>query len=85
MQDLRRVLYEDTLCEILVAGDVARKAVLLRPDEDLYTALLKFVESDLAQLPVVDGEDETRVLGMLAREDVFTAYAKTLRSMKEKE
>lgn len=85
LQDLRRVLYEETLCEILVAGDVARSAVLLRPDEDLYTALLKFVESDLAQLPVVDGEDETRVLGMLAREDVFTAYAKTLRSMKEKE
>jgi chloride channel protein, CIC family len=66
-----------------VAGDVARKAVLLRPDEDLYAALLKFVESDLAQLPVVDSLDPTKVLGMLAREDVFTAYARTLKSMKE--
>jgi CIC family chloride channel protein len=83
VQDLRRVLYEETLCELLVAGDVARKAVLLKPDEDLYTALLKFVESDLAQLPVVDSEDPTRVLGMLAREDVFTAYATTLKTMKE--
>lgn len=82
VQDLRRVLYEDSLCELLVAGDVARKAVLLRPDEDLYAALLKFVESDLAQLPVVDGADPTRVLGMLAREDVFTAYAKTLKRVK---
>jgi CIC family chloride channel protein len=83
VQDLRKVLFEDTLCELLMAGDVARKAVLLRPDEDLYTALLKFVESDLAQLPVVDSEDPTKVLGILAREDVFTAYAKTLKSMKE--
>lgn len=83
VEDLRKVLYEDTLCELLVAGDVARKAVLLRPDEDLYSALLKFVESDLAQLPVVDSQDPTAVLGMLAREDVFTAYAKTLKSMKE--
>jgi CIC family chloride channel protein len=83
VEDLRKVLYEDTLCELLVAGDVARKAVLLRPDEDLYAALLKFVESDLAQLPVVDGEDPTRVLGMLAREDVFTAYARVLKKMKE--
>jgi CIC family chloride channel protein len=41
------------------------------------------VESDLAQLPVVDSEDPTRVLGMLAREDVFTAYATTLKMMKE--
>jgi CIC family chloride channel protein len=68
---------------LLVAGDVARKVVVLRPDEDLYTALLKFVESDLAQLPVVDSENPTKVLGMLAREDVFTAYAKTLKTMKE--
>jgi len=83
VEDLRRILYEDTLCELLVAGDVARKAVLLRPDEDLYSALLKFVESDLAQLPVVDSQDPTTVLGMLAREDVFTAYARTLKSMKE--
>jgi CIC family chloride channel protein len=83
VEDLRKVLYEDTLCELLVAGDVARKAVLLRPDEDLYSALLKFVESDLAQLPVVDSRDPSTVLGMLAREDVFTAYAKTLKSMKE--
>lgn len=83
VQDLRKVLFEETLCELLVAGDVARKAVVLRPDEDLYSALLKFVESDLAQLPVVDSHDSTKVLGMLAREDVFTAYAKTLKSMKE--
>ncbi len=83
VQDLRKVLFEETLCELLVAGDVARKAVLLRPDEDLYAALLKFVESDLAQLPVVDSQDPSKVLGMLAREDVFTAYAKTLKSMKE--
>jgi CIC family chloride channel protein len=83
VQDLRKVLYEATLCELLVAKDVARKAVLLTPDEDLYSALLKFVEADLAQLPVVDSEDPTLVLGMLTREDVFTAYAKTLKSMKE--
>jgi CIC family chloride channel protein len=82
VQDLRKVLYEDTLCEILVAGDVARKAVLLRPDEDLYAALLKFVESDLPQLPVVDSLDATRVVGMLAREDVFKAYASALKELK---
>lgn len=83
VEDLRKVLYEDTLCELLVAGDVARKAVLLRPDEDLYSALLKFVDSNLAQLPVVDSQDPTSVLGMLAREDVFAAYAKILQSMKQ--
>jgi CIC family chloride channel protein len=82
VQDLRKVLYEDSLCELLVAKDVARKAVLLHPDDDLYLALLKFVEADLAQLPVVDDQDPTTVLGSLTREDVFTAYASTLKQLK---
>jgi CIC family chloride channel protein len=78
--DLRKILYEEGLGELLIARDVARKPVLLRPDDDLYSALLKFVESDLSRLPVVDGEDPTRVLGMLDRADVFTAYAATLKA-----
>lgn len=82
VQDLRKVLYEESLCELLVAGDVARQAILLRPDDDLYSALLKFVEADLAQLPVVDDQNPTVVLGSLAREDVFTAYATTLKQLK---
>ena len=82
VQDLRKVLYEDCLAELLVAGDVARPAVLLTPDEDLYAALLKFVEADLLQLPVIDPDDPSMVLGLLAREDVFRAYARTLSQLK---
>ena len=83
VQDLRKVLFEDSLCELILARDVARKAVLLTPDDDLYTALLKFVDSDCGQIPVVDSEDPDSILGLLAREDVFRAYARTLRSLRE--
>jgi CIC family chloride channel protein len=83
VQDLRKVLFEDCLCDLLVAKDVAKKAVLLRPEDDLYTALLKFVDSDYGQIPVVDPADETRVLGLLAREDVFKAYARALKEIRE--
>ncbi len=82
VQDLRKVLFEDGLCELLVAGDVARPAVVLTPDEDLYAALLKFVAADLPQLPVMDPDDPSVVLGLLAREDVFQAYARTLNRLK---
>lgn len=82
VQDLRKVLFEDCLAELLVAGDVARPAVLLTPDEDLYAALLKFVEVDLPQLPVIDPGRPSVVLGLLAREDVFRAYARTLKLLK---
>ncbi|NCC25537.1 MAG: chloride channel protein [Deltaproteobacteria bacterium] len=80
--DLRRVLFEDSLRDLILARDVARKPVLLRPDDTLYTALLKFVDSDFGQIPVVDPEDQDRILGLLAREDVFNAYALTLRSLR---
>lgn len=45
-------------------------------------ALLKFVEADLPELPVVDPDRPSSVLGLLAREDVFRAYARTLKRLK---
>ena len=83
VQDLRRVLFEDCLCELLLAKDVARNPVLLHPEDDLYTALLKFVDTDMGQIPVVSPEDPRRILGLLAREDVFMAYKKALQAIKE--
>ncbi|MFP4071247.1 MAG: chloride channel protein [Desulfovibrionales bacterium] len=83
VQDLRKVLYEDGLRDLLVAKDVAKRAVLLVPDDDLYTALLKFVDTDYGQIPVVDPGDPRQILGLLSREDVFKAYAQTLKSLKE--
>lgn len=82
VQDVRKILFEESLGDLLVAKDVARKPVLLRPDDDLYTTLLKFVESDLGQLPVIDPANPTNVIGLLAREDVFNAYARTLERIK---
>ncbi|MFP4167363.1 MAG: chloride channel protein [Desulfonatronovibrionaceae bacterium] len=85
VQDLRNVLFEDCLCDLLVAKDVARKAALLTPEDDLYRALLLFVETDFGQIPVVNPEDQTEVLGLLAREDVFKAYAQMLKQIKGSE
>ena len=83
VQNLRRVLFEDCLCDLLVAKDVAGPAVLLHPDHDLYTALLAFVDADQAQLPVVSPGNSAVVLGLLSREDVFAAYSAYIRSIRE--
>ena len=79
VQDLRKVLFEDSLYDLLVAKDMARKAVLLAPEDNLYTALLKFVDSDLGQIPVVDYNNPEKILGLLAREDVFKALRRKSR------
>ncbi len=83
VQDLRNVLFEDCLCDLLLAKDVARRAALLTPEDDLYHALLLFVETDFGQIPVVNPQDKKDVWGLLAREDVFKAYADMLKEIKD--
>lgn len=76
--DVRQVLLEPDLFDLLVAGDIARPVLLLRPADSLYGALLAFVEKGLLQLPVVDPDDDTKVLGLLDRTDVFAAYSQAM-------
>jgi CIC family chloride channel protein len=83
IHDVRNVIFTDDLYELIVVKDLARKAERLKPSDDLYTALLKFVESDLGQIPVVSPDDENEIIGLMNREDVFQAYAKAIREVHE--
>jgi CBS domain-containing protein len=72
---IRTVLFEDSLKELLVVGELATAPVSLTRDQDLYAALITFLDSGYSQLPVVDYEEgRQRVLGMLNHEDVIAAY-----------
>ncbi len=83
IQDVREVLFEDALYDIILVKELARKPAVLYPDEDLYQALLSFVDTDLVQLPVVDHEKGHKVIGMVNREDVFKAYSHTIKKLEE--
>ena len=85
VEDVRRVLFEDCLFELVVVGELARKPACLKPEDNLYTALLKFVDTDYGQLPVTEPDDDHAILGLLNREDVFKAYSDTLKKIKEEE
>ena len=50
---------------------------------DLYTALLKFVDTDYGQIPVVTEEDPNHIIGIINRENVFRAYAKAIKELRE--
>ena len=78
MRTVRQVLYERDLYDLIVVGELAGRPATLHPDDDLYTALLLCVKTDYGQIPVVDPDDETKVLGILNREDVFKAYNETI-------
>ncbi len=79
LQDIKSVLFEEDLKEILkVKHIVSRKVIVLTPNDNLNTAIEKFAVKDLEEIPVVDILDRKRVVGMLKRGDVITAYNKEL-------
>lgn len=79
----REVMFESTMYDLTLVHDLMNDHVYLRPDYDLYSALLKFVASDYPQIPVVANDDSSKILGLINREDVFRAYADTIRDIHE--
>ncbi len=79
LQDVRKVLFEDYIKEIVTVGELATEDVLvLRPDDDLLTALHHFAEMDIDEIPVVAPDNPKKVVGMLRRGDVLSVYNREL-------
>jgi len=75
LRDLRAVLTGNGAGRLVVASDIASSPVLtVDPDDDLHTALRRFTQKNIDELPVVDPEHKGRILGMLNRRDVIAAY-----------
>lgn len=51
-----------------------RSPIVAHPDDQLEDALSLMLQAGVGRLPVVDRSDPTRLLGMLSRGSVATAY-----------
>jgi len=78
LRNIRTILFEEGLHELVIAADLMTKLVMVTPDEDLYSANQKFIESDYGMIPVVEPENRNRVLGFLTHEDLIAAYNKEM-------
>lgn len=86
LTDIRRVMTETALADLVLAREIATEDVLkVTPDDDLNTALKRFTIKNIDELPVVATDDPTRVLGMLSRKDVIRAYGDRLRQLRQPE
>jgi CIC family chloride channel protein len=73
--DLRSFMYDDAIWQLAVARDVmVSRIVSVTPETDLHTALKRFTELNLDELPIVDAKDPGRLLGMLRRKDTIALY-----------
>jgi CIC family chloride channel protein len=73
--DVRGHLYNEEIWQLANARDVmTSRVVSVTPDDDLNTALKRFTELNLDELPVLDRDDPKKLLGMLRRRDVIACY-----------
>lgn len=82
--DVRAYLYDETLWTLVNARDVMTTNVLtVCPDDNLNTALKKFTTLNLDEIPVVDSKDTGRLLGMLRRKEIISAYNQRVIELKK--
>jgi CIC family chloride channel protein len=72
LPDLRPILFEDSLSDILVVGELASDPVSIRLGDSLYDALIKFLDSGYGQIPIID--EDKNLTGMMYLEDLMEAY-----------
>ena len=83
LRDLRIALQEVNSEHLIVAADLASSPVLtVTPDDDLHTALRRFTEKNIDELPIVDPEAPQQVVGMLRRRDLIAAYGQQLATLR---
>jgi len=81
VRNLREVLFEDSLWDLLVVGELASPPVSVGMDETLYHALTLFLQSGHAQIPVMDSE--MGLAGFLRFQDLMEAYHQEVSKLRE--
>ncbi|WP_319542529.1 chloride channel protein [uncultured Pseudodesulfovibrio sp.] len=82
IHNVRNWMFEEDLHDLVVVRDLMSRPVYVRPDYDLYQALLRFVNTDYGQIPVVAKDNTSDIIGLINRDDVFQAYAEAIAEIK---
>ena len=79
LQDIKSVLFEEDLKGFIkVKYVLSRNVIVLKENDNLNTAIERFAVKDTEELPVVDIFNERKIVGMLKRGDVISAYNREL-------
>jgi CIC family chloride channel protein len=75
LRDLRTALTGNGAGALVLATDLATSPVLtVSPEDDLHTALRRFTQKNIDEIPVVGNDSEKKIIGILSRRDVIAAY-----------
>ena len=83
--DGRRLFAETTVADMVIARDfMVERVVTCAPSEPLNAALAKMNQHGVHELPIVAEEAPRRVLAMLSRNSLGSAYQKRLASLRQR-
>ncbi|MCK9262707.1 MAG: chloride channel protein [Deltaproteobacteria bacterium] len=78
-QDFKDVVFEEGLGDLVVAKELSPQEVItITGNENLDSALRKIGVKNIEQIPVVDELNPRKIVGILSRRDIFTAYNKAI-------
>ena len=79
VQDFMGVVFERDLMDLVVVKELATLNVItVNEDDNLDTAMRKIGYRNIEQLPVVDRGDEKKLVGIISRRDMISAYNRAL-------
>ena len=79
IQDLRELVFEEGLEDLIVAKELAREKVLtVTAKENLDDAMQKIGSRNIDYLPVVADGNPRRLVGMVSRQDIIAAYNRSI-------
>lgn len=79
VQDFMGVAFERDLMDLVVIKELATtKVITVTEDEDLDAAMKKIGYRNIEQLPVVDREAGRKLIGIISRRDMISAYNRAL-------
>jgi CIC family chloride channel protein len=79
LEEAHQASYAGELAPLLVAQDLMRGGIRpLTPGDNLDRALELFVENDVMALPIVGDLENLKVIGMIRRQEIASAYLRQL-------
>jgi CIC family chloride channel protein len=83
LRDLRLALVGSEWGPLVLADDLATRPVLtVTLDDTLHTALRRMTELNIDEIPVVDAQDSTRLIGLLSRRELTSAYTAMIQALR---
>ena len=84
-QDVRQHVFDPDLEHLVIAKDLATLSMAtVTPSDNLKDALSRLAYGNVEQLGVVDTKDPSKLVGILTRSDILTAYNRAISRYEDK-